>query len=59
MSGSHFQKFANITNPVKVVTRLRAEVMIELINNELLFVCNKEKKRFNLFAMKSQFILKT
>jgi hypothetical protein len=41
------------------VTRLRAEVMIELINNELLFVCNKEKKRFNLFAMKSQFILKT
>jgi hypothetical protein len=44
MSGSHFQKFANITNPVKVVTRLRAEVMIELINNELLFVYNKEKK---------------
>ncbi len=35
MSGSHFQKFANITKPVKEVIRLSAEVMTVLINNEL------------------------
>jgi hypothetical protein len=29
---------------VKEVTRLSAEVMNELINNELLFVYNKEKR---------------